>query len=363
MSKDHSLAWKKSLILHSEALATFLDLPPCAMGLWSLEHSPYTLNEEARQLTGFSERDFQKDPSLWINRIHPQDRTVFSAAWERLQGGEKRIFCEYSFFPKGNDRELWLRDISGAYQGAPGAVEGVISVYTDISDFKGRRSTNHHRGGRAEAVGIIDGLLHEVQNSLHSISMGTELLGLGEAQPGQEQVVFRGIERASRLLGELQEYFSPPRTHLSTGDLAVVVAEVARGIEKEWQPQGVRLGVVCPPSLARLRLDWWQLRKALERVLGFCCALVPGDGEVEVEAGLQEIEGQRYVELKVTSSCAISLVVEEKEVFQPFLRVNSYQVGLSLMLVRQMLRRHHGEIVFHKEGPQRGLFTILLKVH
>jgi K+-sensing histidine kinase KdpD len=94
----------------------------------------------------------------------------------------------------------------------------------------------------------------------------------------------------------------------------------------------------------------------------FSRALLPKGGELEIEAGLQEIGGERYVVLKVASSSATSLEVEEKDAFRPFLRVNNHQVGLGITLAHQILRRHQGNILFRKENPQRGLFTILLKV-
>jgi signal transduction histidine kinase len=111
-----------------------------------------------------------------------------------------------------------------------------------------------------------------------------------------------------------------------------------------------------------VRIDSKQFRSALERVLEFSRALLPQGGELEVEVGLREIDGQRYVELQVASSSATSLQVEEKDVFRPFLRVNNFQVGLGIALAHQILRRHHGKIFFQKENPHRGLFTILLRV-
>ena len=97
-------------------------------------------------------------------------------------------------------------------------------------------------------------------------------------------------------------------------------------------------------------------------MIEFSRALLPHGGELEVEAGLQVIDGQRYVELQVASSSATSLAVEEKDVFRPFLRINNRQIGLSLALTRQILSRHQGKISFQKENPRRGLFTILLRV-
>jgi nitrogen-specific signal transduction histidine kinase len=103
-----------------------------------------------------------------------------------------------------------------------------------------------------------------------------------------------------------------------------------------------------------------QFRAALERVIEFSRLLLVQGGELEVEARLREIRRQRYLELQVITTSANSLKVDEKDVFRPFLRVNGHQVGLGMALAHQILRRHDGQILFQKETPQRGVFTILL---
>jgi signal transduction histidine kinase len=202
--------------------------------------------------------------------------------------------------------------------------------------------------------------VHELQSNLHVISVGVDLLCLAQADRLECQTVVNGVKRASRLLKEVREYFLPPETHLSPESLAAVLQEVVHHEEKEWHRQGVRLRMACRSPLPLVQLDLQQFRPALERVIAFACALLPRGGELEIEAGLRKISGQRYVELKVASCSTTSLAVEEKDVFQPFLRVNNYQAGLSLALACQTLHRHSAKIFFHKESPKRGLFTILL---
>ena len=50
-----------------------LESLPCAIALWKLDRSPYVLNDRTKKLLGFSDKDFQfqKDPSFWVERIHP----------------------------------------------------------------------------------------------------------------------------------------------------------------------------------------------------------------------------------------------------------------------------------------------------
>src|SRR5206468_1789560 len=158
--------------------------------------------------------------------------------------------------------------------------------------------------------------------------------------------------------------FFPPEPWYTIQSLAAVVADVTQQIQQHWQRQGVQPQVVCRDPLPALRLDWLQVGKALERLLSCAYALLPVEGgEVGVEAGLREVEAQRYVELQVRSRAESPLAVEEAEVFTPFGRVNDYQLGLSLVLVRRMVDRHQGQISFRKLSPNHVCFTLLLRAH
>ena len=365
MLSNHQLISEESALLEDcvfAPLPTF-DLFPCAMIFWSARYSACMLNMEARRLTGFSTSDLQHTPSLWMSRIHARDRALFSATRERLQNGEKKVQCDYRFLPKERTEVLWLREIASLYLNPQDEVEGVISVYTEISDLKKKcRTKGRELAKVVSEEGIIEEFVHAAQNSLQSISMGLDLLRITHGDSFESDAIFRGVERSSRLLREIREYFTPPEPRLSTEDLEVVVEEVVRKVEKKWSQRERRLQVVYSgTSPLLLRLDWRQLRNALERVLDFSLAVFPQDGGIKIEAGLQEIAFQRYIELKITIPDAS--LVDEKEIFRPFLRVNGYEVGLSLMLVCHMLQRHNGEIVFHKGAQQEGLFTIRLKAH
>lgn len=244
--------------------------------------------------------------------------------------------------------------------------EGVFpsAMPPELSDRAARRTASRKKGEVVDENEILERVVHELQNHLQTIGMGLELLRLTGADPQECQTIEQGIERASRLIREIPEYFSSPKPHLSIQSLAAVVTDVTRQKQEQWHSQGVRLQAACRDPLPALQMDWQQMEKILDRLVACACAFVSAEGgEVEVEAGLREVEAQRYVEVQVSSRGVAPCGVEESEVFMPFRRINGYPLGLSLVLARRTVERHHGQITFQKLSPNHGRFTAILRVH
>ncbi|MFQ5850743.1 MAG: PAS domain-containing protein [Candidatus Binatia bacterium] len=355
----------RRFFLHSKSASRFagtvLDLMPCPIVIWDPDGLPLIFNHQVRQLTGFSSANFQEEPHLWMNRIDPRHRGLFSSAWNKLLGGEKMVSCDYRFLPNGDKKNIWLRDVSVSHRNSEGELQCITSAYSDISDLRARRQVSQEKAIEARTVEIIDGLIHEMQNNLQTIRIGFDLLRLDKGIPLESQAIADGIEQANRSLQEVREYFMPSKTKYSEQDPMIILENVVRQMENELHSQGVRIRMIHHNPPTRVRLDLRQLHAALERVMAFVRALLPQGGELVIETSAQEVNNQRYVEFRVATSSSTSLEVEEKDLVRPFLRVNHRQVGLSIALARQIIHRHQGKIFFQKQSPHKGVFTILLK--
>ena len=335
---------------------------PSAVAIWTTDRDACMLNNQARKLLCFTEENFRKFPSIWIHRIHPEDRNQVSKTWKRLVAGEKNITCDYRYFSIKNKKWIWLRDVSACCESHNGEIQLITSTYTDISDLKRPHPNKSKELGTPNVVQIVGGLVHEMTNNLQVLNLGFDLMQQGEASPLAYQEIANSVERTDKSVRELREYLLPPNTHFSRENPGIVLEEVVREMGKELARHGVHVRLDHPNSLPLVRLDLEQFRIVINRVMQFSQALLPKGGTMEIRAGQRRIRGQRHVELKIASTSTTSLEVEEKDVFQPFLRVNGYQVGLSIELAQQILRRHNGKIFFQKQNPRRGQFTILLKV-
>lgn len=344
-----------------QVVRNFLDPLPAGVGVWYVHPFFCVFNRPAVQLTGFSDRDFQQDDSLWLSRVHPGDQEVVSTARRELKVEKKRVACDYRFFPNGSRDKIWIRDISLPFQNLNGEIDGIISVYTDISGLMA--DSKQGTQIKDDLRTVIKGLAHDVRNYVHVICGAVELLQLSRSLTFEAPRIIRAGTGINRLVGELEEYCFPPNTQFSLANPVSLLHEVIQQMQDELQGRGIHLELVHPSSLPYVRLDARQIRRAIQRILDFSVALLPKGGRLDIRVQHREIDGTRYVELQIVSNSARSLEIDEKEVFQPFLQVEKYKAGLSLALARETLFRNLGRISFRKNNSQETLFSLLLEVH
>ena len=169
----------------------FLEMIPCPAALRSRDRSFYLLNECAKRLIRFSEKDLSNRPSFWTECIHPADQQKFCQSQKELALNVSSASCDYRFFPKGATQPIWIRDISVLAKQENEVPWDVISTFTEVSDLKSAVSTETNDGA---AGSIIEHLIHDLTNRLHKVSMGLELVDAG---------IYRQAD-FSRLLSEMQ---------------------------------------------------------------------------------------------------------------------------------------------------------------
>jgi PAS domain S-box-containing protein len=342
------------------------------MALWSPDRCRCALNARARDLTGLSPGALQNKPALWIKRIHPEDRERFSDMCQKLAEGGKTSSCDYRFCVNDAGKEIWLREMSASHQNSGGQVECVSSAYMDMTDLKAPLAKNHEQQSptheRIETcppscLPILDGLIHEIQNEFQVL--GNSLYFLAQSVSGTRdyQTFVEGLQRVGKAMLEFREFLVPSGAQFSKVNLGVILEDAVQQMERTFQSQGIQLRMRDLSALPPVAVDARQLCNAIGRLLEFSRALLPRGGELEIEANLKMIDGKQFVKLDFVASSALPLEVEEKDAFEPFLRVNGHQVGLSILLADQILRRHNGKISFQKKNQNRALFTVMLEVY
>lgn len=229
------------------------------------------------------------------------------------------------------------------------------------SKRKKLRVVKRQTGEKLPQEVILDGVFHELRNCLQSIGIGADLLQLGHPETVESRTIALGIERAGRLLREVQEYCFPPEPHLSTRTLREVLTETIQTLEREGTE--TRFQLHYPEKLPPFCLDWLILGRIFERVFRCACGVLPSKGgEVLVDVRVYQEQTRIGVEIQTAIHGKGELEVDEDRIFTPFWRVGNYYVGLGLMLARQTMQSYNGQLTFKKTNPSHAHFSLLLDI-
>ena len=347
---------------HQLTLPSFLARFPFPVVLWDKDRTRCVVNEHAQQLVGLKTRGPKRVASSWCKRIYHQDRIHVSSAWKRIRQGEAALTVDYRFTPAGGDQLIWLREVTVAQHDLVSNLPGWLSVYMDISDLKTIPREEVYRPGNQDVSPVIDGLVHALQNSLQTISMGIDLLSPQDVDQQDYEIVSAGVEQASRLLREVQTYFSPSEQSPVQESITNIVAAYIQQFQKDWGRRDDQVEIRCAKELTQLSLDWSRFQKTVERILHSAFAILTADGRMTIEIDSVMITESRYLRFVVHCQASQPLQVNEEELSHSSFRLNGYHLGFSFMLVRHQLCRQQETATFHKPNPCECVFTVLFQL-
>lgn len=229
------------------------------------------------------------------------------------------------------------------------------------SKQKKLRLVKRQTDGQVSQGAILDGVFHELRNCLQSIGIGADLLQLGRPETVESRTITLGIERAGRLLREVQEYCFPPEPHLSTRTLSEVLTETIYTIEREREEARIQLHY--PEEIPPVHHDWLVLGRIFERVFRCACGVLPSKGgEILVNVKIHRKRTRLTVAIQTDIHGKEELEIDEDRIFTPFWRGGNYQAGLGLMLALQAMQSYGGQLTFKKTSPCHAHFSLFLDV-
>jgi PAS fold len=179
----------------------FCEMIPGAVSLWGHNRSFRLFNDSAKRLINYSEVDFLKHPSLWLERIHSDDRQKFCRSVETLVKGKSVARCDYRFFPGNASEPIWIREHSLSEPTQKKVPWNIVSVYTDISDLK----TTHTRETKKDVVEIPRVLIHDFQNCVQKVGMELELAQMDLKRNFSISEVASAMDSMNRSLQDLRD--------------------------------------------------------------------------------------------------------------------------------------------------------------
>ena len=332
-----------------QSLPMVLYLEPCD----SHPRQPSYVSGDLRAVTGYTHEEVLKEPHLWSERLHPEDRNRVIAAMEaRRKSGhssvEYRWCCADGSYKHFLDQAVLLRDIDGR----PVEFAGTL---TDITEQRSLE-TQLIQAQKMDAIGkLTGGIAHDFNNLLAAVIGGLTLLEKKAALKEPEQRILvmtkraaeQGSELVRRLLAFARRQKLEPRV-IDLNALREAVSDLLTHtlgglVAIDW-----RIGEDVWSAFA----DQAQLELALVNLIINARDAMPMGGTVTISADNREVaqeeipsvEAGDYVRLAVSDTGTGITPNDLEKVMEPFFTTKEFGKGsgLGLSMVYGFAKQSNG---------------------
>ena len=363
-ANEERLRAEKELRLIEQRQAAILQSLPIILYLEELNTSsrmPKFVTGNFSALTGFNFEEIQRSPSLWVDRVHPEDRErVLEAAAERSTGRsmsiEYRWQCANGQYRHFIDQAVLLRDSSGT----PVEYAGTLFDVTERKDLE--IQLNQVR--KMDAIGqLTGGMAHDFNNLLAAVLGGLGMIErripLDEQQKKIIEMMRHAAEQGAELIKHLLAFARRQKLAPDVIEVSQLATSVTRLldhtlgglVELKWEVQDGTSDVFA---------DSAQLELALMNLIINARDAMPEGGIITVCARNAEVaEGEdasdlaigRYVTFAVSDTgCGIAPHLLD-QVMEPFFTTKAVGkgTGLGLSMVYGFAQQSGGTVRVNSE--------------
>ncbi len=342
---------------------------------------------DVENVAGRSAEALEGPTERWIERVHPDDRTLLRDRLERLPRVD-RLRLEYRVRSGGGDVR-WIReDLRVSRAGARGTPE-VVGILRDVTFERTMRARVARlekelwRSKRLEAVGAVaGGVAHDFNNLLTVILGSADLLrhepelaeSTREDVRGIREAATRGLELVRKILDFAAR--EPGRVApLDPADLVGNLEEILRRVVGARVDLSIDTAGECGP----VAVDRAHLEQILLNLASNAGEAMPAGGSLVVRISSETVEEERTLEVgRLDPGRYTRITVEDTgrgiapevrtRLFEPFISTKERQQGdrpggFGLSTVLGVVRRYGGGIRVESELGRGSAFHVYLPEH
>ena len=333
------------------------------------------VSPQIESMIGFSPEEWLADPSIWINRVHKEDRQSVLAVEESFQRNRDLFQAEYRLLAR-DGRILWFRDEAVMLPTAEDQACLMQGVMYDITERKRLEDQLRH-SQKMEAVGLLaGGVAHDFNNLLMLIQSHNERLRSGLAPETAARKESLGIEhavtRAASLTARLLAFSRKQVIQARVMDLNEVLNEVAKMLDRLLE-KNITLRAEPAPHLWPIKADPGQVEHLIMNLAVNARDAMPKGGKLLIETRNVEIGGAhprlrdgvrpgKYVVLAVSDNGTGMDSETQAHMFEPFFTTKEpgKGTGLGLATVYGVVKQFGGWTHVESKPGQGTRFEIYL---
>jgi PAS domain S-box-containing protein len=224
---------------------------------------------------------------------------------------------------------------------------GIVLVVRDLTDIEMMRRQIINAEKLASLGKVVEGVAHEIRNSLTSLGGFSRRLSKSVEQDSKQKVyvdyIIEDVKRLESMIMDIEEYVNYTKIHrpnFSKTSIEEVIDEALIKTFGSGKFSAVAYEVSIPENLEDIEADHNYLVEAFWHLFVNACESMQGKGSMEVNVSLHP----HYLIVDVMDTGKGIPPDEIKDIFNPFYTSKVRGAGLGLSKVYMIIEEHEGFI-------------------
>ena len=381
---------EQALCASEEKYRSLIDHVPDVVWTADSNRDLLYISGNAVKVLGFSSEELlENGRQLWMDRIHPEDATPVSLAYQKLFSNGEKFDVEYQICRK-DGQWIWLHDRAMTTQ-PRGGVMCADGIFLDVTRRRQAEAVAQHTKEAAESANLaksqfLANMSHELRTPLNAIIGFSEILSdktFGDLNARQLKYSNNILTSGRHLLQLINDILDlakveAGRVELMCNTFAVAKAfsEVQTIVKTLANKKNISLEFEVAAHLPPLFADEAKVKQVMYNLLSNAIKFTPDGGKVSVTAAIQEtasadsIPAGESLRVAVTDTGIGIKAKDQERVFKEFEQVDSSYgrlqqgTGLGLALTKRLIEMHGGRIWVESQGVEGkgSTFTFLIPI-
>lgn len=361
----------------NQRLSDIIDATNVGTWEYNIHEGTFTGSDKFAETVGFDQNALDNvDTSIWMNRIHQNDRANFDQALEDHLSGRKDHFdVEYRFRHK-NGNWVWLHHKGRIIQTNPdGSPKHMVGTQNDITHFKITESMLNH-SEKLNALGRLSGgIAHDINNQLMMISSMADLARAKDDLDEYRSYMTSISDLTERASGIVRQIMTLTKHHLYEPE-AINMNEMLINLEKvlsHTMKKDIQIQLELPEEHIFINGDVSLLENVFINICLNARDAMAHGGVLEIALKVIHInsiyhthtgyleEGDYAVIHFMDNGCGISDDMLGM-IFEPFFSTKERGSGIGLSTVASSVKDHSGGIKVISEAGKGSTFSVFLPI-
>ena len=204
---------------------------------------------------------------------------------------------------------------------------------------------------------------HEIRNPLTAIGGFARRLqknATGEKEKERADIIVSEVNRLEKILRDVLTFSRDARSHLEKHPVEKLVHEAVNIHKYACSEQAINIEVAIEKNLPTILIDKDQAMQALTNLITNAYDAMPSGGTLKITAGIEALNGVRYVFLEVSDTGRGIDKGKLPLIFEPFFttKEGGRGTGLGLSITRKIIEEHGGFIKAASAAGKGATFSL-----